>query len=61
MLLNEGSESASKGKTNTKIKDTGIYKMFKALRTKELTNHHCDVPNISSKACNIEMISYSQE
>lgn len=43
------------------MKDTGIHKMLgTALGTKELTDHHCNVPYILSEACTIEMISYSQ-
>ena len=35
MLLNEASESASKGKTNTKIKDTNFHKIHTTLKTKK--------------------------
>lgn len=59
MLLNEASVSASKGKTNTKIKGTNFHKIHTTIKTKELTGYHCDVLNIPSEACNIEMIPYS--
>lgn len=61
MLLNEASESASKGKTYTKIKDTNFHKIHTTLKTKELTDYRCDVLNIPSEACNIEMIPYNWE
>lgn len=58
MLLNEASESASKGKTNTKIKDTNFHKIHTTLKTKKLTDYHCDVLNIPSEVRNVEMIPY---
>lgn len=62
LFLNGCSERALEGKTNPKMKNTGILKTWSCivLGTKEPTGHHCRVPYILSEACTTEMILYSQ-
>jgi hypothetical protein len=46
MLLTEYSQTASKGKANTNMKDTSIPNLLcTGFRTQELRDHDCEVPD----------------